>query len=838
MRIDVTTAFHGISTPLQELYTKIGDLGWSVKKVGWDKKQECYLAVAQSPHGEQVEKTGKTDKTAVANLLLAVTRKQNMRTTAQWKVGMWKTMFTDQLQPIAEAYANAPTYDPKAAAAFKELADDSMHRGAVLQKQLHIEVTDNPEPYANAAEMAEDIHKRQHFVVSRAHSEHPVWTPEQNIAFRTVHDVLGHAVSGGDFGWRGENMACAAHFPLLSANAQQALFTECIAQTGYAAYYRAFGPQKVVLFPQFTEGAQEAEGVAPGAQGVHPSQTTAPVAMPSIPTSPETGLPKDTIPPHEQTGLPQLGLQPNSEGYFPSTGIHMGAGLYSDPNANWESGVQPMQPNAYLDHGDPLQAQETMNNASLIDTEWAQLKTGENEPDYERMKQAIVNAFRAVLLSPRKDLRWNTIHYQDISHVPAGTTDPAVYWNTLEQKRQDWNVKRFGEAERFSHMPHFKFIKPFENIVFQMNPHAGYKAAQERAKKILFDWQTEEQNRILAEDSDKNKQRSSDEVERIAIKALTKRMQTYIKEFQPSLDFASNVSLSAEDANNAEQGALFDAPQEKQEEAPTGGRYGAFMGTHLKAISQISQHADDLLKAALEDVHSHDGTGHHFRAAVLQLGVSGVGPKVCSFAWLLLQPMTSQLATIDVHMMAVLGHNYDKEMNNRDYFKFERELAAGRDAAGYGHVPLGDFQWGMWDNRRTGEGSHQDHSGLKVLDPQNHETIDWAAKTNATMNNPPLPDWWENTKPFRDQVGEQWDQQQAANFPRNQIPYGELFSSPTPDATVAKVAEVLRTPWLIHPQSGERLNGQPGQTVMQHATQTLGLTTPQVWEQVAEAGKG
>jgi hypothetical protein len=57
--------------------------------------------------------------------------------------------------------------------------------------------------------------------------------------------------------------------------------------------------------------------------------------------------------------------------------------------------------------------------------------------------------------------------------------------------------------------------------------------------------------------------------------------------------------------------------------------------------------------------------------------------------------MTSQLATIDTHMMDVLGHNYEKEMNNRDYFKFERELAAGRDAAGYGHVPLGAFQWGM-----------------------------------------------------------------------------------------------------------------------------------------------
>lgn len=826
MPVDVTSAFQGITTPLPELYTKIGDLGWSVKKVDWDNKRECFVATAQSPHGEEVEKTGNTDKTAVANLLIAVTRKNHMRTTAMWRVGMWKTTFTDQLRPIAEAYAAAPTYEPQAAQAFKELADDSVKRAAVLAKQLKIEVTDNPEPYANAQEMAEDIHKHKHFVVSRAHSEHPIWTPEQNVAFRTVHDVLGHAVSGGDFGWEGENRACAAHFPLLSANAQKALFTECIAQTGYAAYYRAFGPQKVALFPQFTEPAQSAEGVGPAAQGVHPSQSVAPVAMPGLPDSPGVGLPKDNVPPHEYSdyGVGNM-FQTEPSGYFPSTGIHAGSVEgNTDPNAQWSSGVQAQSPNAYLDHGDPLQAQATVDNARLIDTEWAQLTTGEGKPDYERMKQAIVNAFRAVLLSPRKDLRWNTIHYQDLQSVPAGATDPATYWNTLEQKRQSWNVARFGEGERFAHMPYAKFLKPFENIIFQMNPEQGYPAATQRAKDLIFDWQTEEQNRIMREDVDKKKQRSTDEIERRANEALAKRLQTYIKDFQPQLDFAARVS----------QDQLFDAPEEGPQEPVRAGRYGAWMGSHLKAISQISSHADAILKAALEDVHEHDGAGHHFRAAVLQMGVSGVGPKVCSFAWLLLQPVTSQLATIDVHMMAVLGHNYDKEMNNRDYFKFERELGAGRDAAGYSHVPLGAFQWGMWDNRRTGEGSHQDHSGLKVLDPLPHESIDWAAKLNPGLQGQEskLPDWWENTKPIRDEVGDHWDQNIAPNYPKNQIPYGEYVP------TLAKIAAQVRAPWFTHPQTGEHVQGEPGQTIMQHATQSLHLSTPEVWEQLQEnAGK-
>jgi hypothetical protein len=234
--MDITSAFRGLTTPLPALYDQIARQGWEPTKVKWDSSLGAFTAEARNAHGEKVTKTGPTDKTALGNLLVAIMRHTHMRTAAQYKVGMWKTMFTDQLQPIAEAYAKAPVYDPKAAQAFKELADDSVRRFNVLKQQLQIEVVDNPEPYANAQEMANDIHQNRHFYVSRANSEHPLWTVDQNVAFRTVHDVLGHAVSGGDFGWQGENLACAAHFPLLTPNAQNALFTECIAQTAYAAY--------------------------------------------------------------------------------------------------------------------------------------------------------------------------------------------------------------------------------------------------------------------------------------------------------------------------------------------------------------------------------------------------------------------------------------------------------------------------------------------------------------------------------------------------------------------------------------------------------------------------
>jgi hypothetical protein len=840
-RTNVTASSLVYSHSLRDLYMLVSESGWSIRKIKYDKKDDCYVASAKNPFGDEIEKTGPDEEMATRNLVLAIQRKNHMRSAAMERIGMWKVDWSDQLQPIAEAYAKAPVYDPKAAAAYKALADDSVRRAEVLRKQLHIEEVNDPEPYPHAQAMADDIHKRQHFLVSTANSEHPLWTPEQNTAFRIVHDVLGRSVSGGDFGWEGENKACAAHFPLLSAEAQKALFSECIAQTGYAAHYRHFGPQKVALFPQFYESAQKAEGVHPNFQGIHPSQSVAPTAMPAIKPSKPVGLPKDNIVPHEQEamGMPvQMNYVPGVE--IGKTGSVMPGQdvdpALTDPNAGYQTGVQPMEPNAYLHHGDPLQAQDTMRNASLIDTEWSKLRTGENKPDYERMKLAIVNAFRAVLLSPRKDLRWNTIHYQDISGVPPGVTDPSVYWDSLENRRQAWNVKNFGENARFSHRPYFKLIPQFERAIYDRNPQAGWESAKERAQHELFDWEQEEQERIMEADEKlpEENRMSHFEIEKEANKALTKKIEVFLAEHkaydQPNLFTAAKKEPTQDDS-------LFPYEPQVQQQQPKLDRYGAFMGTHLKAIAQISTHIDALLKAALEDVHEHDGSGHHFRAAVMQLGVPRVGPKVASFAWLLLQPTTSQLATIDTHIMDVLGHNYEKEMNTRDYFKFERELQAGRDAAGYEHMPLGVFQWGMWDHKRTGPGSHQDHSGLRVLDPVPYDSIDWQTKEQPINAAEAVqhkqnwhgnaPDWWKATQPARDQVGDEWDEHILS--PKTQVPFQTI-------ANVFKTATVLRTPWFEH-MNGEHLVGQPGQSIMAHATQTLHLSTPEVWNQIANAGK-
>jgi hypothetical protein len=850
--MDINKVKFGISLSVQTLRSKITASGWTIKKVKFDSKLDRYTASAKNEHGEDLERNGKTEELALANLLTVITQ----RNSSYLKLARWQTTFTDQLQPIAEAYMKAPVYDVKAAQAFLELARDSERRAEVLQEHLRVQVVNDPEPYKNSQQLVDDVRKKRQLLVSRAGIDHPVWSDAQVIAYRICHDVLGYAAADAGWDWAGENLAFAHHAELLSEEAQKALFCESVASTAYAAFYRAYSPEKVALFPQFMNKAQEFENPGKGHPGIHPSQSFPAVPLPAVKPVVEAHLGSWGF--DDSEALQRVSVIGNGT-VDPTLG---------DPNLGWASPYadapvtdvngMPLQ-EAY---GDPMQAKATQENANLINTanapstnglEWSQLNQ-EDPGQLAVMKKAIVNAFRVVLLSPRKDLRWNAVHYQDISHIPAEVDDPAVYWKTLEKSRQDWNESR--GYDRFSHVPYSKLIPTLTNIIYQKDYMGGWDNAVKRTEELIADWRTEEENKIMREDAEKpeGKRREGFQVEAKANQNLTKRLKVYIAESKPNLDKAITKQVKMQlQEEPLDTGQFMRAAGDWLEEAngaPSDKtRYGAFMGNHLKAVAAISQHVDDILKAALADVHEHDGTGHHFRAVCLQLGLPGVGPKVCSFAWLLLQPMTSQLATIDTHMMDLLGHQ-EKEMNNRDYFGMERELQAGRDAAGYGHVPLGQFQWGMWDYKRTGAGTHQDHSAMAVLDPTPHDSIDWAAKEQPInagqaqawkeMWQTQPPEWWGQTQPARQQVWDDFRASEAAKVGKNKIPFVGIPADYNPDEQgvyTARLAATQLTPWFTHPQTGERVVGRPGQTLMQHITEQTGLHPTEVWNAVPDAGK-
>lgn len=150
---------------------------------------------------------------------------------------------------VADEYDRLPEYDPNAEAAWHKLAEESKQHADMIRKNLDVQVVDDPEPYANADDMIKDIKHNRRFLVSQANSEHPVWSPEDNVNFRIVHDVLGHAATGGRFTWKGENDACATHHSFSSPLARQALTTECLGQVGWASKNGGFGVQKVAVMP-------------------------------------------------------------------------------------------------------------------------------------------------------------------------------------------------------------------------------------------------------------------------------------------------------------------------------------------------------------------------------------------------------------------------------------------------------------------------------------------------------------------------------------------------------------------------------------------------------------
>jgi hypothetical protein len=258
--MEITSAFQGITTPVSDLYNEIHMRGWQVTRL--DIKDGQYVAEASNPHGEKVSKTGRDQSTALGNLLIFIMRREHIRQ------GAWNKHWADQLDSIAQGYAKAPHFDPKAAAAWKELADDCVARAGVLAQQVQIELTHDPTPYATPQELHEDVQKNKHLMVSDANTEHPVWTRDQVIAFRICHDILGHAQAGAGWDWTGVNLATAAHMPYLTENAQRALFGETVGNAAYQTYHRGWGPKKITFLDDHLAPVQESETLTPMAVSI------------------------------------------------------------------------------------------------------------------------------------------------------------------------------------------------------------------------------------------------------------------------------------------------------------------------------------------------------------------------------------------------------------------------------------------------------------------------------------------------------------------------------------------------------------------------------------------
>lgn len=151
---------------------------------------------------------------------------------------------------IADRYDQLPDYQPEEVWRWELLAQHIQKLYKRMLSKVDVVFVDG-QPYDNAQQMRDEVARTGTLYISKDFNEHPVFSPEQNLKFRAVHDYVVHISpgSGGpDFTDRGEIRAYNLHRKLVPPDAWPALFTEVAAQACYANVRGEFPVQKVAVF--------------------------------------------------------------------------------------------------------------------------------------------------------------------------------------------------------------------------------------------------------------------------------------------------------------------------------------------------------------------------------------------------------------------------------------------------------------------------------------------------------------------------------------------------------------------------------------------------------------
>jgi hypothetical protein len=107
------------------------------------------------------------------------------------------------------------------------------------------------QPYDSMSQMKEDVTKNGILKTSIDYSDHPVFSLEDNIVFRTVHDYIVHILGKKEFGRKGEIQSYNLHTKLVPREAVPALFTEVVGQASVAVVTGDFPVQKIAVLKGF-----------------------------------------------------------------------------------------------------------------------------------------------------------------------------------------------------------------------------------------------------------------------------------------------------------------------------------------------------------------------------------------------------------------------------------------------------------------------------------------------------------------------------------------------------------------------------------------------------------
>jgi hypothetical protein len=176
---------------------------------------------------------------------------------------------------VAASYKLAPVSDPAARPAFEELVRKMSRQNDFLRHDYRF-VPSSGDHYSSLKQLRRSIDIQRQSGKRRAEmyvyaeppgpeddtkqQGHPVYSNDQNVMIRGVHDAIGHLGGDHPFSARGEYGAYNRHLKTL-CNVQDAkagrclaagaLFTEIVGQTSYYYVYGQFAHQKAVFLPDF-----------------------------------------------------------------------------------------------------------------------------------------------------------------------------------------------------------------------------------------------------------------------------------------------------------------------------------------------------------------------------------------------------------------------------------------------------------------------------------------------------------------------------------------------------------------------------------------------------------
>jgi hypothetical protein len=155
---------------------------------------------------------------------------------------------------VAKAYADAPEYDPDAAASFKNLEPFINNMFKKIQSRVDIEFVDY-NPYENDQDMRNQVAETGILKIWEGGTQHPIFSDETNLKLRAVHDYMAHiqaiGSSGTGFDMKGEIQAYNTHLKTIPPSSAGALFTEVVGQASFFLTYGYFPEQKIAFLPGF-----------------------------------------------------------------------------------------------------------------------------------------------------------------------------------------------------------------------------------------------------------------------------------------------------------------------------------------------------------------------------------------------------------------------------------------------------------------------------------------------------------------------------------------------------------------------------------------------------------